>query len=151
MESVAVFAGLHPNPGHHNSLIGPSRTPINLLPPSIDRNHFSPLPLKVFFFLQLFKSQFFSFILIEIDAVLWWICLIIPCISIFLFCVYKLAHFCRFGWLCVLEFVLQLQKLSHFTSYIDNSAINSGNTFRVASPLRYFAFLRLIFFFFCKF
>ncbi|MCD7471056.1 hypothetical protein HAX54_011336 [Datura stramonium] len=72
MESAAVFAGLHPNPGHHNHLLGPSRTAIKLLPPSIDRSHF--------------------------------------------------------------VFPLKLQKQSHFTSYIDNSATNNGNTFHVVSP-----------------
>ncbi|KAK4346699.1 hypothetical protein RND71_033038 [Anisodus tanguticus] len=47
MESAAVFAGLHPNPGHHNHLLGPSRSAIKLLPPSIDKSHFVPLPLKL--------------------------------------------------------------------------------------------------------
>ncbi|XP_055804741.1 branched-chain amino acid aminotransferase 2, chloroplastic-like [Solanum dulcamara] len=79
MESAAVFAGLYPNPGHHNHLIGSSRTAIKLLPLSIDKSHFCPLHLK-------------------------------------------------------------LQKQSHFTSYIDNSAINSGNSFRVASPASNVAF-----------
>jgi len=66
MESAAVFAGLHPTPGHHNHLLGPSRTAIKLLPPSIDKIIFSPLPIKVFYSLS---HSYFSFS-IETDAVL---------------------------------------------------------------------------------